>query len=110
MCNCKTAHPDRSHRRRNRFLRKTIEPLHWFSDPRALSGEWGGASMIELPERPKRSSRGLGSVITDFLGMGQGSSAPPEKSEPLVKVYQPSALRRLATSAKRFMPFTRKSG
>ncbi len=115
MHNCGVFHKGKTHRRRNNALKHTLEPLRWFNDPRALSGEWGGVGLglIELPERPKRpskrSSKGLGSIITDFLGVGQGSPAPPEtEQQGHVQLYQLSALRRLATRTQRLVLFTRR--
>lgn len=110
MHDCKTAHPDRSRRRRNRFLRKTLEPLRWFNDPRALSGEWGSHEVAV--EGTGVFQKSISTVRDLFLPAPSGSPAPERVTfGGRVQVYQPSALRRLAANARRLMPFTgRRSG
>lgn len=111
MHNCRTAHPKQSHRRRNRFLRKALEPLRWWEDERAKTGEWGhGEAALEgTGVFQKGIIETIGSV---FSSRPSGSPAPERvTSGDRVQVYRPSALRRLAANARRFMPFTsRRSG
>lgn len=109
MHNCKTAHPKKSHRRRNCFFRKTLTPLHWWEDERAKTGEWGGVELIVRPE-PKETrliyAPGRGTTGAEVSKPFGGT----RDSESRVRIYTTSALRRLAANVRRFMPFTRKSG
>lgn len=50
MHNCKTAHPEKSHRRRNRTLRRALAPLH-FPDG------WGSSEPGPAPKRVTSGDR-----------------------------------------------------
>lgn len=99
MHNCADAHTGHTHRRRNRALRRERAPLRWFDDPRAASGEWGrGTRRRVVTARPSATA-----VVA------RSGEAPEPATDRRVKIFQQSALRRLAAGIGRFNPFARKS-
>ena len=103
MHNCKTSHPKKSHRRRNRVLRRALEPL------RTTTG-LGSSEPGPAPEGTGVLQKSISTVRDLFSPTPSGSPAPERVTfGGPVQLYQPSALRRLAANVRRGMPFIRKS-
>ena len=101
MHNCKTAHPKKSHRRRNRFLKRTLVPLYF-------PGGWGSSEPGTAHEGTGVLQKGVIETIGSLFSPSSHGSPTPLKREGRVQICQPSAIRRLATGMRRAMPFTRR--
>ena len=103
MHNCKKAHPKKSHRRRNRFLKRTLVPLYF-------PGGWGSSEPGPAHEGTGVLQKGVIETIGGVFSRRPPGLPVPERatSRDRVQLYQPSALRRLATGMRRAMPFTRR--
>mgnify|MGYP001577641182 CR=1 FL=1 len=100
MHNCKTAHPKKSHRRRNRALRRLLEPLH-------TPTGWGSSEPGPAPEGTGVLQKSI-STVRDLFSAPSGSPAPERvTSGGRVELYPASMLRRLSAVVKR--PFVRQA-
>lgn len=101
MHNCKTAHPRKSHRRRNRFLRRSLEPLR-------RQYNWGSAEPGSVFEGPGifRSNRMTEREEREEAQVA-GNSPRIVSYEKKVEIISASMLRRLATVVMR--PFVRQA-
>lgn len=102
MHNCKTGHPGKSHRRRNRGLRCALEPLHWWVHPLAAVRGWGTGVR-------RRAVTLWPTMPTAHLATAGSVASFTQASDRRVEVFQPSAIRRWAANLRRFVPFTRKT-
>lgn len=100
MHNCSTAHKGKTHRRRNRFLKKTLDPLHWW-------GVWGwgmdkaheSAIIDPVTNKPakvrKDGTINSGDKRPSFVKTSEGkqvTSDKPEKTGRLVETAPATAL------------------
>lgn len=103
MHDCKTVHPKKSHRRRNRALRKALAPLRWFaSEVLAEHPGWGALALA-----PVRTSFSFRFNRHEVAPAGLPAGKPIwTQDTPRIQVAPASMLRRLAAVVKR--PFLRK--
>lgn len=93
MHNCEKAHPGKSHRRRNRALRRVLEPLRWFDDPRAANGEWGSGLR-------RRAVMTVAPSMAAAATVAGSSKTPEPMRDSRVTAYSPSVLRQLGAGTK----------
>lgn len=94
MHECSTPHNGKTHRRRNRFLKKTRDPLHWWSHEKR-KWHWGADSAHESAIIDPVTNK-LAKVRKDDTINSEAGSAKPEaikqKKDRLIETAPASAL------------------
>lgn len=106
MHNCKEFHSGKTHRRRNRRLRLTLEPLHWWDHPKRKS-HWAMGAFTHVvdasgnrPKPGKSSAASAPASTTDDNAIKDGK---------LIQLANQSVLGQLGSGVRKFFKVKRSS-
>lgn len=109
MHKCSTPHKGKTHRRRNRFLKMTLDPLNWWNHPKRKF-YWGADSAHESAIIDPATNKPAKVRKDGTINSGTGNQKPETSKSKKDRLIETAPASALSWMKKKIPLFRRRSG